>query len=177
MSQAQKAPEPGMEDLLASIRRAIGEDSAARSGGGSGPHMREAFGPRAAADRPQSEILELRNRIAGQLADRPAAPRPTGFAGILSGDVGLPASPAPPASAPPRRQAEDSPRLAQASGLRQSLAEPDREAAPPPPPVDESFHGQASEQAYAARDQNIHRPEEYDSSAYRRTEERWQSDY
>src|SRR5947199_10581646 len=112
MSQAQKAPEPGMEDLLASIRRAIGEDSAARS---------SAAGAQARypGDRPQSEILELRSRIAGQLADRnpaPAAARSTGFAGILSGDVGLPTSSHPSANAPPRPRAETPSRAAPPSG-------------------------------------------------------------
>ena len=87
MSQAQKAPEPGMEDLLASIRRAITEDSASRPGnvgasqGLAGP-MREL---RPADQRPSPppdlpELGHLRNRWADS-ADRV----PGGFAGILSG--------------------------------------------------------------------------------------------
>src|SRR6186713_2869696 len=101
MSQAQKVPEPGMEDLLASIRKAINEDSAAK-GPGAGTaaisgSMRETRvrvdePAKPAREKPQSEILELRNRIADQLAERTPSqplPRPSAFAGILSGEVGL----------------------------------------------------------------------------------------
>src|SRR4051812_33091529 len=103
MSQAQKAPEAGMEDLLASIRKAIREDSAANPRDASGESHSAAGGPR-------PEILELRNRIAGQLAERTPAspPRAPGFAGILSGDVGLLS---PPSASEARRSGE---------GLRQT---------------------------------------------------------
>jgi hypothetical protein len=72
MSQPQKAPEPGMEDLLASIRKAINEDSSARPAvlpgattvGGPSRESRSRSDEHGGlpADRPQSEILELRNR-------------------------------------------------------------------------------------------------------------------
>jgi uncharacterized protein len=93
MSQAQKAPEPGMEDLLASIRRAINEDSAARAGhvdtsqGFTGPmrglHPSDQR-PGSLPDRPRPEFADLRNRRADS-SDR----LPGGFAGILSGQAVL----------------------------------------------------------------------------------------
>ena len=168
-----------MEDLLASIRRAIGEDSATNSS----PAGARARYP---GDRPQSEILELRNRIAGQLADRnPAgAARSTGFAGILSGDVGLPASSHLSANEPPRPRAESPSRLAQSSGLRQSHAEPEHEAQMlVPTPLDESAYGEerahaeAPQATYAAPDQPASPLEEHDPPVYRRPEGKRQPAY
>jgi uncharacterized protein len=111
MSQAQKAPEPGMEDLLASIRRAINEDSAARAGhvarsqGLTGP-MRELrpIERRASPppERPRPEVPELRSRRA-----EPSDGVPGGFADILSGQA-------------VRRSDPD---------LRESYAEPDSDIA------------------------------------------------
>jgi len=86
MSQAQKAPEPGMEDLLASIRKAITEDSAARTA------VSASNRSQSMSDRRQSEILKMSSRMPEQPPERTAmqsASRPSGFAGILSGETGF----------------------------------------------------------------------------------------
>jgi cell pole-organizing protein PopZ len=143
MSQAQKAPEPGMEDLLASIRKAINDDSTAKSQ--TEPGSRESptgsdEQRRPPSDRPQSEILELRNRIAGQLAERPSVPlsqRPSGFASILSGDAGRPRPPVGTGGEPPRIKTEEQSSMGQAPGLRQSYADTEKEPGDILPSIDE----------------------------------------
>jgi uncharacterized protein len=149
MSQAHKLPEPGMEDLLASIRKAINDDSTARSAAapaspGTGGAAREAppggvEHRRPPADRPQSEILELRNRIAGQLTERmhvSPPPRLSGFAGILSGNSVRPQPAAASGETQPSK-GEEQPRMSQAPALRQSYSDSERETADLSPSVEE----------------------------------------
>src|SRR5262249_105875 len=86
MSQAQNAPEPGMKDLLASIRKAITEDSAARTA------VSTSNRSQSISDRSRLEILKMPSRIPEQTPERTAmqsASRPCGFAGILSGETGF----------------------------------------------------------------------------------------
>jgi cell pole-organizing protein PopZ len=166
MSQAQKAPEPGMEDLLASIRKAINEDQPTRAGaGGSGMagSMRDTRTrldetARQSPDRPQSEIHELRNRIAGQMAERqqPPASRPGGFAGILSGHAGLPAPPPQP--------------MVQGPNLRRGYAGIDADPATLEPPMDELHHEDDTAAAAMPHRRQVRRDRdrEHESASQRR---------
>jgi hypothetical protein len=155
-----------MDDLLASIRKAINEDPPARPAiprGDITGSMRELRGrldeaTKPARDRPQSEILDLRNRIAGQMAERTQLPasRPGGFAGILSGEGGRPA--------------RSLPAMVQEPGLRRGYATADPEPAEPEPSMDE-FRDEgdatvpdASRRRHEVRDH--HR--EFDTAPYRR---------
>jgi len=172
MNQAQKAPEPGVEDLLASIRKAITEESAARPGAASGTtgtdgSPRLSPDDRIKPDRPHSEILELRNRIAGQLAERtPSSPRPSAFAGILSGDAGLPPVSAAPLE-PPRLKTEERPRIAPPI-LRQAYEALESEPAAAALPVEDHPYGEERVGAapgqgeYPAEDQDSYRREDHD---------------
>jgi cell pole-organizing protein PopZ len=169
MSQAQKASEPGMEDLLASIRKAINEDSAPKPGGAGAPgisgSMRELRvhlddRTRPPGERPQSEILELRNRIAGQLAERTPnqpASKSSGFAGILSGDVGLPA----PLQGSARTKTEERQPMMQAPSLRQGYSESENEAVDSAPSPDEPRYSDD-------RDRGDDPGEDHDPQSYRR---------
>ena len=118
MGKAELAAEPSMEDLLASIRKAINEDAGLPA---NDPPAKSASAPpaqtrgfrarleettanrQAAQDARQGEILELRNKVAGQLGrntgfEREIPPprtyepqrrevpaRTPGFAGLLGG--------------------------------------------------------------------------------------------
>lgn len=110
MNKAQPTAEPEVEDLLASIRKAIAHEASlpADRRPGQGPaitgSMRESWLRRvddpALATR-AGEILELRNRISSQLGRGepdwpegtrlPAAAAANGFAGILGGELPMPA--------------------------------------------------------------------------------------
>ena len=84
MKHGQKPAEPRMEDVLASIRRAIDENAHGQAPdrlGGSMAEFRVKF------DKPanQESRQENRSRRSYDYAPSAAAPQPQGFAGILSG--------------------------------------------------------------------------------------------
>jgi len=80
MKHGQKPAEPRMEDVLASIRRAIGENAHGQAPdrvGGSMAEFRVKF------DKPANQ--ETRSRRSPDYAPAAGSPQPQGFAGILSG--------------------------------------------------------------------------------------------
>jgi len=162
INKAQIAAEPEVEDLLASIRKAITDEAGLHQTGakssqpaitGSMRELRVRTGDSAADNSREGEILELRNKISSQLGRKDkeegrtetASPKPaaTGFAGILGGGASRmtrPAASAQTRTAEPEHAPENLAPMAQpaygAPEMRedplQRYAEHQREWAAPP---------------------------------------------
>jgi cell pole-organizing protein PopZ len=160
MGKVQMAAQPEMENLLASIKKAIHDETGSAVMPSASPSLAEgmvfagsmremrvrASDEQTLPPQPMSgEVLDLRNKIASQLAPReqPAAaiatpPRPSGFAGLLGG----------------------APRPVEPPQIRR-LADPIREKALPPTP--RGTAGSLNEQDYPTlepRDLPRHAPRE-----------------